>query len=134
MTTASNLGIDWRIVRFRLDDRFVGLSPAELLAALGLSAGEDAEASLQRIIERVAAQLTLPDVCPVADWTRAIPPRDEFVEPLSAIAVMAKSSPHVWVRSKLPLVHAANERHSVSLFLTPAQRQRFRRRVPRVTA
>jgi hypothetical protein len=80
---------------------------------------------VEHLIDERAAALPLPDGC------AAIPPRVEhrilWWDPLSALAVLAKCSAHVWLRAKTPSLAAAIARREVSLLIPPA----FAARLPK---
>ena len=93
-------------------------SAPRILLWLGQDAGSRPEETLAHLIDERAAALPLPGGC------AAIPPRLEhrilWWDPLSALAVLAKCSAHVWLRAKTPSLAAAIARREVSLLIPPA--------------
>lgn len=112
-------------VRFFLPEGLAQASAPRILLQLGRHAGSRPEKTLARLIDERAAALPLPDGC------AAIPPRVEhrmlWWDPLSALAVLAKCSAHVWLRAKTPSLAGAIARREVSLLIPPA----FATRLPK---
>ena len=105
-------------VAFRLPKGMRVGSAASILKRLGEVVGPDAEETLLGLIERRAKELPLPDGCLVKRCKRNHP--CPWPDPLSALAIITKSSANVWLRGKTPSLSSPGKRRSVSLLLPPA--------------
>ena len=104
-------------LRFCLPKALLGKSPALILKHLGVAAVGDATRQLSALVNERANALALPEGCVViADSADACVIWDD---PLSVLAVLAKSSSSVWLRSKAPALHAAVQREQVVLLVPP---------------
>jgi hypothetical protein len=112
-------------VRFSLPVDLAQASASCILLRLSQDPGTAPDKTLARLIDERAAALPMPDGC------AAIPVRPEhrilWPDPLSALAVLAKCSAHVWLRVKTPSLAAAIARPDVSLLIPPA----FAARLPK---
>ena len=121
-------------VRFTLPPDWIGLEPAALLARLQQSqpgvgpparrpaarktGTADAAQQLAALINQRAQDLTLPDGCAVVASLPTHPVL--WPDPLAALAVLAKCTGTVWLRSKTPSLVVAVRQASVSLLVPPA--------------
>ena len=121
-------------VRFTLPPDWIGLEPAALLARLrqaqpGVGPAkrrttarktgpEDPAQQLAALINQRAQDLTLPDGCAVIASLPTHPVL--WPDPLAALAVLAKCTGTVWLRSKTPSLVVAVRQASVSLLVPPA--------------
>jgi len=121
-------------VRFTLPPDWIGLEPAALLARLQQSqpvvgpparrtttrktSPADAAQQLAALINQRAQDLTLPDGCAVVASLPTHPVL--WPDPLAALAVLAKCTGTVWLRSKTPSLVVAIRQASVSLLVPPA--------------
>ena len=121
-------------VRFTLPPDWIGLEPAALLTRLQQAQpGEgpakrrttarrtgaaDASQQLAALINQRAQDLTLPDGCAVIASLPTHPVL--WPDPLAALAVLAKCTGTVWLRSKTPSLVVAVRQASVSLLVPPA--------------
>ena len=121
-------------VRFTLPLDWLGLEPAALLARLeqaqtGMArparrsaarktGTADAAQQLAALINQRAQDLTLPDGCAVIASLPIHPVL--WPDPLAALAVLAKCTGTVWLRSKTPSLVVAVRQASVSLLVPPA--------------
>lgn len=104
-------------LRFMLGASFAGITPENLLAALGHAPVSDVEGRLAKLINARAQELPLPDGCAVINGRN-----DALViwqDPLTALAILAKCSDYVWLRAKTPAIHAALRRNAVTLLVPP---------------
>lgn len=103
------------VIAFRLSERYVALSPNDMLKEIGNEESEDPESTLLRLINDRANSLPLPDGCGVVEC------REEHAQIwddlLAQLAIICKSSSSVWLRSKTTRLTEIEERSSVSLFL-----------------
>ena len=110
------------VVRFILREDLRGASIKKVLAALeALPQGNDQitpDRRLITLINRRAAKLPLPDGCAVIKTN----PAHEVLwdDPLSALAILSKSTDTVWLRNKSPSLSEAVRRTSISLLIPPA--------------
>jgi hypothetical protein len=104
-------------VAFRLAKELRRRGPATILKRLGIDSGSAPEKTLIDLIEQRAKELQLPDACVV------VPTKHDhscpWSDPISALAVITKSSGSVWLRSKAPRLSAINKRSVVSLLVPP---------------
>jgi len=127
-------------VRFALPAELVGQTPADVLRYLGVSlqanaqtdAKPDAEADAHRqlceLIDTRANELPLPEGCVVI---ASLPShRLIWTDALSALAILAKSSEAIWLRSKSPALSAALARTQVTLLVPPAFAHQLPDRLP----
>ena len=121
-------------VRFTLPPDWIGLEPAALLTRLQQAPpGEgpparrvtarktgaaDPAQQLAALINQRAQDLTLPDGCAVIASLPTHPVL--WPDPLAALAVLAKCTGTVWLRSKTPSMVVAVRQASVSLLVPPA--------------
>jgi hypothetical protein len=115
-------------VRFSLGSEWLGLKPVEVLYRLGvaidLARGSDPSKQLALLINRRADQLPLPEGCAVIP---ADPSHNAlWNDPLTALAILSKSTDTVWLRNKTPSLLGALQRESVSLLVPP----RFASKLP----
>jgi len=121
-------------VRFALPAELVGQTPADVLRYLGVDLQRDVQADAQadakpaseadahrqlcELIDTRANELPLPEGCVVI----ASLPSHRFIwtDALSALAILAKSSEAIWLRSKSPALSAALARTQVTLLVPPA--------------
>ena len=128
-------------VRFALPSELVGQTPADVLRYLGVSlqadaqteAKLDAEADAHRqlceLINARANELSLPEGCVVI---ASLPShRLIWTDALSALAILAKSSDAIWLRSKSPALSAALARTEVTLLVPPAFAHQLPDRLPK---
>jgi hypothetical protein len=110
------------VVRFILREDLRGASIKKVLASLeALPQGNDQispDRRLITLINRRAAELPLPDGCAVIKTN----PAHEVLwdDPLSALAILSKSTDTVWLRNKAPSLSEAVRRTSISLLIPPA--------------
>ena len=114
---AGKLGIFGRPLRFALPKTVPTHDPALLLQALGVDPSVDPMRALEHLIEARARELPLPDACLVVRVDPTHPCR--LPDVLSALAVLAKCSEHVWLREKRPNLSRLATRREVSLLLPP---------------
>jgi hypothetical protein len=108
-------------LRFNLDSEWLGISPIEMLTRLNLKSDEQHSANpslqLSLLINTRANELPLPEGCaviPVQSWHTIL-----WSDPLTVLAILAKSTETVWLRSKTPSLIRAVQRESVSLLIPP---------------
>ncbi len=98
--------------------------PADLLAALdgapSRASPDDVEAALRRRLDEHARTLPLPPAAAVTD--QAGPADPVCRDLLSVLAVLAKSSPHVYLRDKEPNLAALRPGRRVVLLLPPEKK------------
>jgi hypothetical protein len=106
-------------VRFTLRENLQGATVLELLHALGDTTQDGTQSSVNRrlitLINRRAKTLPLPDGCAVIksqEYHQVL-----WDDPLSALAILSKSTDNVWLRSKSPSIHLALQRSSISLLI-----------------
>jgi hypothetical protein len=127
-------------VRFALPVELVGQTPADVLRYLGVSLRVDAQADakpvseadahsqLCELIDTRANELPLPEGCVVV---ASLPShRLIWTDALSALAILAKSSEAIWLRSKSPALSAALARTQVTLLVPPAFAHQLPDRLP----
>lgn len=128
-------------VRFELPAQLVGQTPADVLRYLGVALRVDAQADakpvseadahrqLCELINARANELPLPEGCVVI----ASLPNQRLIwaDALSALAILAKSSEAIWLRSKSPALSAALARTEVTLLVPPAFADRLPDRLPK---
>ena len=111
-------------LRFRLGASYADMTLDKLLASLGHEPVADVERRLAELINARAQELPLPEGCAV------IPGRSDsqviWQDPLTALAILAKCSDYVWLRTKTPTIHAALRRNTVTLLVPP----QFAARIP----
>ena len=115
-------------LRFMLGASYAGITPENLLAALGHEPVSDVEGRLAKLINARAQELPLPDGCAVINGRN-----DALLiwqDPLTALAILAKCSDYVWLRAKTPAIHAALRRNAVTLLVPP----QFAARIPELQA
>lgn len=121
------IGVFGTPVRFALDRELPWKSVEEVLERLGVDAGPDPEQQLAALVNARADELPLPDGCAV------IPAKAEhrvlWPDTLSALAILAKCSSHIWLRAKSPALNAALARRQATLLVPPA----FARHLPKET-
>jgi len=117
-------GIFGTHLRFVLAEAVPTNDPGLLLRSLGIDPTPDPMRELERRIEARARELPLPDACLVvpAEPTHSC----HFPDALSALAVLAKCSDHVWLREKSPTLSRLATRREVSLLVPPAFSARIR--------
>jgi hypothetical protein len=94
-------------------------SPANFLTALdGRDWKGDAEAELRRRINERARELALPPAALVTEQPQT--DDEECRDPLSTLAVLAKSSGHVYLRDKEPNLAALRPGRRVVLVIPPS--------------
>ncbi|HXQ23746.1 MAG TPA: hypothetical protein VN812_18855 [Candidatus Acidoferrales bacterium] len=114
---SGNPGIFGRHLRFALPETVPTHDPALLLQTLGIDPFVDPMCELEHLIEARARELPLPDACLVVRADPTHPCR--LPDVLSALAVLAKCSEHVWLREKRPNLSRLATRREVSLLLPP---------------
>lgn len=105
-------------VRFVLPADVDTSTPTTILHSLGIDPGDDAQATLESLINARANELPLPAGCAViaaADTHRVI-----WADALSALAILTKCSDSIWLRAKTPSLHGAFSRREASLLVPPA--------------
>ena len=121
------IGVFGTPVRFALERELPWKSVEEVLERLGVVAGPDPEQQLAALVNARADELPLPDGCAV------IPAKAEhrvlWPDTLSALAILAKCSSHIWLRAKSPALNAALARRQATLLVPPA----FARHLPKET-
>lgn len=105
-------------IRFAIGEA-AGLSSAtKILHRLGEQGCRQPWVRLAELIEVRALELPIPDGCLVVP---ALPGhREIWTDLLTVLAVLAKSSEHVWLRAKTPSFPAALRRRELSLFIPPS--------------
>jgi hypothetical protein len=109
-------------VRFRLDEEWRRSQPRVMLVRLGFrpeqSPGVDPIQQLIHLINRRADELPLPDGCIVMRSQRFHPVI--WSDPLTALAILSKSSDTLWLRSKTPSLIGAMYWQSKTLIVPPS--------------
>ena len=111
-------GVYGAFVLFRLAQDLRRRAPGTILKLLGIDPGPAPEKTLTGLIDQRARELALPDACVVVPAKQNHP--CPWPDPLSALAIITKSSSSVWLRSKTPRLSAIKKRSVVSLLIPPA--------------
>ena len=110
-------GVFGMALRFELPSALRGQPPETILKILKIAPQGEASRQLTALINARANTLSLPDGCVV------VPERPDarvlWDDPISVLAVLAKASASVWLRSKTPALHAAVQRDQVTLLVPP---------------
>jgi hypothetical protein len=104
-------------VRFVLPPNLAGKSPTDMLRHLKVDPQPDPEQYLADLINTRANELPLPEGCaviPTLEGHRLI-----WADTLSALAILAKCSDSIWLRTKHPALNAALARQQVTLLVPP---------------
>jgi len=110
-------GVFGMALRFELPRALRGQPPEAILKILEIAPQGEASRQLAALINARANTLSLPDGCVVvAERPDA---RVLWDDPISVLAVLAKASASVWLRSKTPALHAAVQRQQVTLLVPP---------------
>ena len=108
-------------VGFRLSEGVASRGPLDLLRLLGEDVanvtGERAETILKDILCTRGTQLTYPPAAPVA--AQADPGDTWIDDPLAVMTVLAKSSNHVYLRDKEPILDRITPERRVILIFPP---------------
>jgi len=108
-------------VLFVLPGAFGGQSASAILRLLGLDVAdtseEQASRHLMQLINNRAHELPLPDGCAVIPCKKSHQSR--WSDALSVLAIFAKCSDTVWLRSKSPSLNAAVQRQQLTLLVPP---------------
>lgn len=112
-----------RAIRVALPAGFDSSSPAAILQELSVAVSADPAAQLVALINQKAEALPLPDACLVIAGTDDHPTL--WPDALSALAILTKSSEHIWLRAKNPRVYGPFERQRVSLLVPPTLAHRL---------
>jgi len=110
-------GVVGRIIAFRVEGRLKGLSHGQILRRIGHDPGDGPTRTLIGLIEQRASELQLPDGAVVVPHLPGHP--CPWPDLLSLIAIVTKSSAHVWLRSKEPRLTRIGEPRAVSLLVPP---------------
>jgi hypothetical protein len=110
-------GVFGTFITFRLPEAFQRSRPKSILEHLGLKTGRAPEKTLLRLIKDRANEISLPDACVVVPTNNDHP--CPWPDPLSALAVITKSSASIWLRSKTPRLSTLRNVSEVSLLLPP---------------
>ena len=111
------MGVFGTPVRFTLPPDLAAESPSDILRHLGVEPQTDPTQQLAALINARANELQLPDGCvviPAVENHRVIWP-----DALSALAVLAKCSDNIWLRTKTPALNAALARRQATLLVPP---------------
>ena len=114
-------------VRFALPTELSGKSPNGILRHLGIDPLSDPEQQLVVLINNRANELPLPEGCAVIQALEGH--RLIWADTLSALAILAKCSDSIWLRSKNPAINAALARRQATLLVPPL----FACRLPEVS-
>jgi hypothetical protein len=110
-----------RAIRFSLPEKLRGASVEEILRFLDAKnmsrTPDSALKHLQALVNDRARELPLPPGCAVVRTSPDHP--SVWPDPLSALAVLSKSTDTVWLRDKTPALSLAVQRTAISL-LVPA--------------
>ena len=110
-------GVFGMVLRFELPRALRGQSPETILKILKIAPQGEASRQLAALINARANTLSRPDGCVV------VPERPDvrvlWDDPISVLAVLAKASSSVWLRTKTPALHAAVQREQVTLLVPP---------------
>ena len=123
----NNKGVFGRAVPFVLPGEIEDQSPADILRYLEVEPTRDPKRKLVTLINARANELTLPGACLVIPSHKSH--KVIWKDALSVLAILAKCSDLIWLRTKEPSLKAALERRQVSLLVPPL----FVRQLPRVS-
>lgn len=117
-------------VRFALTADLLGKTASYVLRYLGVEpvSAKAAAQQLEELINARAAELPLPDGCVVIPAALEHPVI--WPDALSTLAILAKCSDSIWLRSKQPALNAALKRRQVTLLVPPL----FAHRLPEVSS
>jgi hypothetical protein len=122
------VGVFGTPVRFALPAALAGKSPADILRHLDVDGAGDPEPQLIALINARANELPLPEGCvviPALESHRLIWP-----DALAALAILAKCSDAIWLRTKTPALNAALARTQVTLLVPPGFAERLPKESP----
>ena len=106
-------------VRFALPADLLGKTASYVLRYLGVEpvSAKAATQQLEELINARATELPLPDGCVVIPAALEHPVI--WPDALSTLAILAKCSDSIWLRSKQPALNAALKRRQVTLLVPP---------------
>jgi hypothetical protein len=114
---ASGGAVTGRIIAFRAPAWNEVPTPAELVRMLNQTPDHDPSAVLASLIDCRAADLPLPDATLIVEHQSAH--LCVWPDLLSFLAVATKSTAHVWMRSKRPVVSRLTKCRSISMVVPP---------------
>jgi hypothetical protein len=120
---SSHDGVFGAFIVFRFAQGSRPCAPGTILNHLEIDPGPEPEKTLVSLIEQRARELILPDACVVVPDKQNHP--CPWPDPLAALAIITKSSGHVWLRSKSPRLSAIKTRSEVSLLIPPVYSARI---------
>ena len=104
-------------ISFRLPQNLRRMGPKSILKQLEVEVIGDPKELLLSLIETRARELQLPEACLVVPTKSTHP--NPWPDPLSALAIITKSSQSIWLRNKSPRLTVPKRIGEISLLVPP---------------
>ena len=113
----NHAGVFGTFISFRLPKNMGRMGPKSILKQLEVEVIGDPKEFLLDLIETRARELQLPEACLVVPTKSTHP--NPWPDPLSALAVITKSSQSIWLRDKSPRLTFLKRTREISLLVPP---------------